>query len=94
MARRTLDPAHAGAVIARPSVVELQAQLTELRERIGQYPEHLADQLHAARRAQAEAQRVADEARARIAELDHPVAGKLGRRRADVAERALERQRF
>ena len=65
-----LEPAHAGAAVARPSVVELQAELTQLRERIGHYPEHLVDQLHAARSAQAEAQRVADEARARIAELD------------------------
>ena len=56
-----LEPAHAGASVARPSVVELQAELTQLRERIGRYPEHLVDQLHAARIAQAEAQRVADE---------------------------------
>ena len=46
-----------------PSVGELQAELEQLRERIGRYPEHLADQLHAARTAHAEAQRVADEAR-------------------------------
>ena len=79
-----LEPAHARlpaeAAIARPSVVELQAELTQLRERIGRYPEHLADQLHAARSAQAEAQRVADEARARIAELEQPARGMLRRR--------------
>ena len=80
--------------IARPSVVELQAELAQLRERIGHYPEHLADQLHAARSARAEAQRVADEARARIAELEQPARGVLRRRAADSAERALERQRL
>ena len=60
-----LEPAHVRlpAGLARPSVVELQAELAQLRERIGQYPEHLVDQLHAARSARAEAQRVADEAR-------------------------------
>ncbi len=93
-----MEPAHARppaeATIARPSVVELQAELTRLRERIGRYPEHLADQLHAARRVQAEAQRVADAARARIAELEQPARGVLRRRAADSAERALERQRL
>ena len=93
-----LEPAHARlpaeATIARPSVVELQAELTQLRERIGRYPEHLVDQLHAARSAQAEAQRVADAARARIAELEQPARGVLRRRAADSAERALERQRL
>jgi hypothetical protein len=93
-----IEPAHARlpaeATIARPSVVELQAELTQLRERIGRYPEHLVDQLHAARHAQAEAQRVADDARARNAQLDQPAGGVLGGRRADSAERALERQRL
>ena len=89
-----LEPAHAGASVARPSVVELQAELTQLRERIGQYPEHLVDQLHAARSARAEAQRVADEARARIAELEPPARGVLRRRAADSAERALQCQRL
>ena len=91
------EPAHARqpaeATVANPSAVELQAELTQLRERIGRYPEHLVDQLHAARNARAEAQRVADEARARIAELDQP-ARKLRRRPADSAEVALERQRL
>jgi conjugative relaxase-like TrwC/TraI family protein len=89
-----LDPAHAGTAVARPSVVELQAELTQLRKRIGQYPEHLADQLHAARGARAEAQRVADAARARIADPDQPARGVLRRRAADSAERALQRQRL
>jgi Mrp family chromosome partitioning ATPase len=88
-------PAHDNASVARPSVVDLQAELAHLRVRIGRYPEHLVDQLHAARHAQDEAQRVADGARARIAELDQPALGKVGRRRAaDSAERALERQRL
>ena len=66
--------------IARPSVTELQAELAQLRERIGRYPDHLADQLHAARSARAEAQRVADAARARITELEQPAPGVLRRR--------------
>ena len=89
-----LEPTHPGTAVARPTVVELQAELTQLRERIGHYPEHLADQLHAARSARAEAQRVADEARARIAALERPARGVLRRRAADSAERALERQRL
>jgi conjugative relaxase-like TrwC/TraI family protein len=80
--------------VTRPSVAALQAELTDLRERIGRYPDHLADQLHAARSARAEAQRVADEARARISELEQPVRGVLRRRAADSAERSLERQRL
>ena len=86
-----LEPAHAGAEPRRPPrpSVELQAELAQLRERIGRYPEHLVDQLHAARSARAEAQRVADEARARIDELEQPVRGVLRRRAADSAERAL-----
>jgi conjugative relaxase-like TrwC/TraI family protein len=82
------------AAVARPTVVELQAELTQLRARIGQYPDHLVDQLDAARSARAEAQRVADEARARIAEREPPARGVLRRRAADSAERALERQRL
>jgi conjugative relaxase-like TrwC/TraI family protein len=88
------EPTHAGTAIARPSVVELQAELTQLRARIARYPEHLVDQLHAARSAHAEAQRVADTARARIAELDQPARGVLRRRPADSATLALERQRL
>ena len=89
-----VEPAHAGAAISRPSVVELQAELTQLRERIGRYPEHLVDQVHGARSARAEAQRVADLARGRVAELEQPAGCKLGRRRTDLAELALERQRL
>jgi conjugative relaxase-like TrwC/TraI family protein len=89
-----LEPTHARTPIARPSGVELQAELTQLRERIGRYPEHFVDQLHAARSARAEAQRVADDARARIAELDQPARGVLRGRAADSATLALERQRL
>jgi conjugative relaxase-like TrwC/TraI family protein len=89
-----LEPAHAGTAVAGSAVVELQAELTQLRERIGQYPEHLADQLHAARSARAEAERVADEARARIAALERPARGVLRWRAADSAVRALEHQRL
>jgi conjugative relaxase-like TrwC/TraI family protein len=92
------EPAHtrlpAERAIARPSVLELQAELTQLRERIGRFPEHLVNQLHAARSARADAQHVADEARARLAELEQPARGVLRRRAADSAERALERQRL
>ena len=89
-----LEPARAGTAVARPTVVELQAELTQLRARIGRYPDHLVDQLHAARSAHAEAQLVADEARARIADLDQPARSVLRRRAADSAERLLERQRL
>jgi hypothetical protein len=93
-----LQPAHARlpaeATIAPPPVAELQAELTQLRARIGRYPEHLVDQLHAARSARAEAQRIADTTRTRIAELVQPPGGKLGGRRENSAERALERQRL
>jgi conjugative relaxase-like TrwC/TraI family protein len=80
--------------LARRSVADLRIELAQLCERIGRYPEHLVDQLHAARSARAEAQRVADEARARIAEPDPPGRGVLRRRPADSATLALERQRL
>ena len=89
-----LESPHTQPVVVCPSVTELQAELTQLRERIGRYPEHFADQLHAARLAQAEAQRVADDARARIAELEQPARGVLRRRPVDSAERAFECQRL
>ena len=58
VARSTSSPRYprlpAEATIARPSVVELQAELTQLRERVGRYPEHLVDRLHTARSACAE----------------------------------------
>jgi conjugative relaxase-like TrwC/TraI family protein len=75
------------------SVDDLRTELAELRERIGHYPDHLADQLHATRTARAEAQRVADQARARIAELEQSVSGLL-RRPAEPTALALERERL
>jgi hypothetical protein len=93
-AERRPAHAHASTGVPRPSVLELQAELMQLRERIGRYPEHLVDQLHAARVARAEAQRVADGARARIAELEQPGRGVLRRQPVDSAERAFERQRL
>jgi hypothetical protein len=99
-AERNRDPTHLEHAHDRPPgvpcppVAELQAELTQLRERIGRYPEHLIDQLHAARGARAEAQRVADQAWARIAELKHPARGVLRRRAADSAGVALERHRL
>jgi hypothetical protein len=90
-----VEPADARLpAVARASVIELQAELTQLRARIGHYPEYLVDQLHVACSARTEAQRVADAARARIAELDQPARGVLRRRAADSAEVALERQRL
>jgi conjugative relaxase-like TrwC/TraI family protein len=84
----------AEATTTRPSVIQIQAELAQLRERIGRYPDHLVEQLHAARSAQVEAQRVADVARARVAQLEPPAGGVLRRRAADSAERAVERQRL
>ncbi|MGZ4343388.1 MAG: MobF family relaxase [Solirubrobacteraceae bacterium] len=80
-----LEPARAGTAVARPTVLELQAELTQLRARIGRYPDHLVDQLHAARGARAEAQRVADEARA------HRRSGPTRPRCAAPARRGLRR---
>jgi conjugative relaxase-like TrwC/TraI family protein len=80
---------------ASVSVDELRAELTQLREQLRDYPEHLADQLQAARSALAEAQRAANDALARIAELEQRSSGLL-RRRTPAADReiALERERL
>jgi hypothetical protein len=80
--------------LSRRPVDELRTELAQLHERIGRYPEHLAEQLHAARNARAEAQRVADVARERIAQLEQPTGGVLRRRTADPAALSLERQRL
>jgi conjugative relaxase-like TrwC/TraI family protein len=93
--RHVADANAAAAIgLSRRSVDELRAELDQLHERIGRYPDHLVDQLHAARYAQAEAQRVADVARERIAQLEQPPGGVLRRRTADPAALALERQRL
>jgi conjugative relaxase-like TrwC/TraI family protein len=80
----------------RISVDELRTALAHVRREIGRYPEHLADQLHAARTSRADAQRAADEARARIADLEHRGGGMLRRHRTSVndAELAIERERL
>jgi hypothetical protein len=74
---RHFADANAAAAIglSRRSVDELRTELAQLHERIGRYPEHLAEQLHAARSARAEAQCVADVARERIAQLEQPTGG-------------------
>jgi hypothetical protein len=84
----------AATEIGRHSADELRTELAQLHEQIGHYPEHLADQLHAARRARNEAQRIADEAAARVAELERPASGLLRRRTGDPTALALERERL
>jgi conjugative relaxase-like TrwC/TraI family protein len=80
--------------LGRRSVDQLRTELAQLHERIGHYPEHLADQLRAARSARTEAQRSADEAAARVAELERPAGGLLRRRTGDPAALALESERL
>jgi hypothetical protein len=80
--------------LSRRHVDELRAELAQLHERIGRYPEHLADQLRAARSARTEAQRGADEAAARVAELERPARGLLPRRTGDPTALTLERERL
>ena len=80
--------------LSRRSVDELRTELAQLHERIGQYPEHLADQLQAARSARIEAQRDADEAAGRVAELERPGGGLLRRRTGDAPALVLERERL
>ena len=46
--------------LSRRSVDQLRTELAQLHQQIGHYPEHLADQLHAARSARTEAQRAVD----------------------------------
>ena len=73
---------------------QLRTELAQLHERIGHYPEHLADQLHAARSARTEAQRAVDQAAARVTELERPVGGLLRRRTGDRTTLAFERDRL
>ena len=76
------SPATATELSRRP-VDQLRTELAQLHEQIGHYPEHLADQLRAARTARSEAQRAADEAAARVDELERPADGLLRRRTSD-----------
>ncbi|HEX5923228.1 MAG TPA: AAA family ATPase, partial [Baekduia sp.] len=80
--------------LSRHSVGELRTELAQLHQRTGHYPEHLADQLRAACSARTEAQRVADEASARVAELERPAGGLSRRRTADPTGLAFERERM
>jgi conjugative relaxase-like TrwC/TraI family protein len=76
------------------SVDQLRTELARPREHIARQPDALTEQLHAARHARAEAQRVAGEARTRVAELEQPARRVLRRRRSDPAALAFERQRL
>jgi hypothetical protein len=85
--------ADAGNDLPPHSVDELRAELTQLRE-LARQPDPITDQLQAARHARAESHRVADEARARIADLEEPSRGVLRRRPSDPAALAFERERL
>jgi AAA domain len=76
------------------SVDQLRNELAQLHQRIGHYPEHLADQLRAAPIAHSEAQRCLAAAAARVTELELPAAGLLRRRTADPTALALQRERL
>jgi hypothetical protein len=76
------------------SVDELRAELAQLRERIARYPAAPADQLQASRDARAEAQRIVDEASARITELQRRTRGPFRSRTSDPAALAFERERL
>ena len=87
------SPGTASELSQRP-LDHLRTELAQLHEQIGHYPEHLADQLHAARNARSEAQRAADQAAARVAELERPARGLLRRRTGDPMALAFERERL
>jgi conjugative relaxase-like TrwC/TraI family protein len=78
----------------RQSVDQLRTELAQLHQRVGHYPEHLADQLRAARSAHSEAQHAADQAARRVAELQRPAGGLLRRRTGDPTALAFERERL
>jgi conjugative relaxase-like TrwC/TraI family protein len=92
--RELTDARPTASADGTPVIDELRAELAWLRERIGSHPEFLADQLQGTRRARAEAQRAANEARACIVELERPAGGLLRRRSADPAALAFERERL
>jgi conjugative relaxase-like TrwC/TraI family protein len=78
----------------RRSVDELRNELADLHARIGTYPDHLADQLQAARAAHADAQRTAADARRRVDELQSSPNTLLRRGTRDPAALAVERERL
>jgi chromosome segregation ATPase len=90
----TIGGEAAGNDPPRHSVDELRTELAQLRERIAREPDPTTDQLQAARHARAEANSVAEEARARIADLEQPARGVLRRRPSDPAALAFERERL
>ena len=93
---RTHAPASPGTAseLSQRPLDQLRTELAQLHEQIGHYPEHLADQLHAARSARSEAQRAVDQAAARVAELERPARGLLRRRTGDPTTLAFERERL
>ena len=94
----SLPPARANADAGNAplsrSVDELRTELAELRERIASQPDALAGRLRATRDARAEAQRIADEAGARITELERRPRGRLRRSTSDQSTLAFERERL
>jgi hypothetical protein len=86
--------ADAGNASLSRSVDELRTELAQLRERIASQPDALAGGLRATRDARAEAQRLADEAGARIAEFERRPRGLLRRSTSDQSTLAFERERL
>jgi conjugative relaxase-like TrwC/TraI family protein len=80
---------------AQSSVEELRAELSQIRQQLGNYPAHIDDRIHAARGARNEAQRAADDAGSRVADLERQTRGAMRRRSPDLdAQLALERERL
>ena len=86
--------ADAGNAPLPRSVDELRTELAELRERIASQPDALGGRLRATRDAWAEAQRIGDEAGARITELEQRPRGRLRRSTSDQSTLAFERERL
>jgi hypothetical protein len=86
--------ADAGSDPSSRSVDELQAESGQLRERVASQPDPIADRLRATRDARGEAQRIVDEASARITELERRPRGILRRGTSDPAALAFERERL
>jgi hypothetical protein len=79
--------------LARLSVADLRDELVRLRARVGIYTDPPGDQLQSLRRARADAERTANAAKERIAELEQR-RGLLRRRPADPGALTFERQRL
>ena len=94
-----LPSTHAGADVGNDppprSVDELRAELAQLRERIARSPDALVvDHVHASRDARVEAERIVDEASARITELERRTRGPFRNRTVDPTALAFERERL